>query len=189
MKKKRVAAVLVVFLFAVFYLIGTPLIWKWMYPIKYQEEIIEASRRYHVDPALILAIIRTESAFDHEQVSKKGAIGLMQLMPDTAQWVIRQAGFEPMAQEYLDNPKVNIDVGTWYVSFLLKKYNGNQVLAIAAYNAGPGKVNSWLEGEKWNGSRDHIEDIPYGETRHYVQRVLYYQERYRQIYQDELSRP
>ncbi len=188
MKKWKPAAILLAILLGVFLLINSPVIWKWMYPVKFEAEIQQASKRYQVDPFLILAIIRTESNFDANQISKKGAVGLMQVMPQTADWVIRQAAFDPMAIEYLNQPKVNIDVGAWYLSFLLKQYRGDMVMAIAAYNAGPGNVNTWVKHQRWEGTRETIEDIPYGETRHYVQRVLYYQKRYQEIYQNDFVR-
>ncbi|MFM1654240.1 lytic transglycosylase domain-containing protein [Brevibacillus sp. B_LB10_24] len=187
MRRKRRAAVLLLLLLGVFLLINTPFIWKWMYPVKYQPEIKLAAERFNVDPMLILAVIRTESAFEPKRVSKKGAVGLMQLMPDTANWIIKQAKFQGLAMEYLDDPKVNIDIGTWYLSYLLKQFDGDKVLALAAYNAGPGSVNKWLTQEIWDGSRERVEDIPYGETRHYVQRVLYYQEKYQKIYHNDFK--
>lgn len=187
MRRKRQASVLLIFLLAVFTLINTPLVWKWMYPIKYQEEIVKAAKHYQVNPHLILAIIRSESAFETNTVSKKGALGLMQVMPDTANWVINQAGLKLAEDASILDPKLNINIGTWYLSFLLEKFNGNMVQAIAAYNAGPGKVSTWLARDQWNGTVERIEDIPIGETRHYVQRVLYYQERYQKIYNNLLQ--
>jgi soluble lytic murein transglycosylase len=186
MKRRNRALLLIAVLMSVFLLINTPIVWKWMYPIKYQDVIVEASQRFQVDPYLVLAIIRSESAFRTDRVSKRGAVGLMQIMPETAEWVVNQAGFQPKTPDYLLDPRMNIHIGTWYLSFLLQKFNGNYVKAIAAYNAGPGKVNTWLLRDQWNGTRERIEDIPFGETRHYVQRVLYYHGRYQRIYDNEL---
>ncbi|CAJ1003634.1 MULTISPECIES: lytic transglycosylase domain-containing protein [Brevibacillus] len=187
MKRGRRAAGVLIVLMGVFLLINSPLVWKWMYPIKYQNEILEASRRYQVDPFLILAIIRSESGFKPDNVSKKGAIGLMQIMPDTAKWIVEQAGFQPKQKDYLYDPKMNIHIGTWYLSYLQQRFQGDVVKTIAAYNAGPGKVNAWLTREQWNGERDTLGDIPFSETRLYVQRVLYYHDRYRNIYSKEMQ--
>jgi soluble lytic murein transglycosylase len=184
MKRKKRAGALLIILFAVFLLINTPLVWKWMYPIKYEAEIVKAAKHFEVDPHLVLAIIRSESAFDPSTVSKKGAVGLMQVMPDTAEWVIGQAGFQTPANRSLQDPTLNINIGTWYLSYLLQSFDNNLVQALAAYNAGPGKVNSWLARRQWNGTVEDIEHIPFGETRHYVQRVLYYHERYKKIYKN-----
>lgn len=180
--KWKPTGILLTILMGVFLLINSPFVWKLMYPIKFEAEIQEAAKRFSVDPLLVLAIIRTESNFDHSQSSRKGAIGLMQVMPQTASWVISQAGFDSSSEEYLDEPKVNIDIGTWYLAHLLKQYNGNVVLSLAAYNAGPGNVNTWVKDQRWDGTKESIDDIPYGETRHYVQRVLYYHERYNKVY-------
>ncbi len=187
MKRNRAVWGLLTVLLGVFMAINTSTVWKWMYPIKYQQEIKQASQRYAVDPHLVLAIIRAESDFDPTRVSKKGALGLMQVMPDTASWVLSQADFADASMDNITHPKVNIDVGTWYLSFLLKKFAGDTVLAVAAYNAGPGNVTAWLARSQWNGSSDTIADIPIGETRHYVQRVLYFHQRYNQVYSDQLE--
>ncbi|WNC16257.1 lytic transglycosylase domain-containing protein [Brevibacillus brevis] len=186
MKLGRRAALILLILASVFLLLNTSLVWKWMYPIKYQKEILSASQTYQVDPYLILAVIRSESGFETDRVSKKGAVGLMQIMPDTAAWIVKQAGFQPTSDQYLYDPVMNIRIGTWYLNFLMDRYKGDLVKVIAAYNAGPGKVSGWLEGEQWSGRLEHIEDIPFGETRQYVQRVLYYHDRYKNIYSTDL---
>ncbi|TQK74075.1 soluble lytic murein transglycosylase [Brevibacillus sp. AG162] len=180
------AALIVLVLASVFLLLNTPLVWKWMYPIKYEQQIVTASLKYEVDPHLVLAVIRSESGFATDRVSKKGAVGLMQIMPETAEWIVKEAGFRPKDSQYLYDPVMNIEIGTWYLDFLLSRYDGDIVQVIAAYNAGPGKVNGWLASEQWDGTRETIEDIPYGETRQYVQRVLYYHDRYKNIYDFQL---
>ncbi len=91
---KRAALILLV-LASVFLLLNTPLVWKWMYPIKYEQQIVTAALKYEVDPHLVLAVIRSESGFATDRVSKKGAVGLMQIMPETAQWIVKEAGFRP----------------------------------------------------------------------------------------------
>ncbi|GED34568.1 lytic transglycosylase domain-containing protein [Brevibacillus centrosporus] len=187
MKPGRRAALILLILMSVFLLLNTPLVWKWMYPIKFQQEIVTASNKYNVDPYLILAVIRSESSFKTDRVSKKGAVGLMQIMPDTAAWIVQQAGFKPKDNQYLYDPVMNIHIGTWYLNFLLERYEGDLVKVIAAYNAGPGKVSGWLSNEQWSGQREHIEDIPFGETRQYVQRVLYYHDRYKKVYGKDLQ--
>ncbi|CAM3488499.1 MULTISPECIES: lytic transglycosylase domain-containing protein [Brevibacillus] len=186
MKPGRRRALILLILVGLFLLLNSSLVWKWMYPIKYRLEIMDAARQYSVDPHLILAVIRSESSFQSDRVSKKGAVGLMQIMPDTAKWIVDQGDFKPANEDYLYDPVMNIRIGTWYLQFLHARYEGDAAKIIAAYNAGPGKVNGWLSDGQWNGSRDHLEDIPYPETRMYVQRVLYYQDRYERVYDDEL---
>lgn len=189
MIKISVKEVMLLFLLVViFFMLNTGIVWKAMYPIKYEDEVNEASRKFAVDPYLALAIIQIESNFNAETTSKKGATGLMQLMPDTAQWAAEQGGFPDETINFLQKPEVNIHLGIWYLSFLNKQFNGNEVAVIAAYNAGPGNVEKWLATGRWDGRAETINEIPFGETRHYIQRVLYYYGRYVEIY-DGLFEP
>jgi len=126
----------------------------------------------------MFALIRQESSFDHGVVSPAGARGLMQLMPATAQALARQLGAAPVTQVSLvSDPAQNMQLGAAYMRGLLDQFSGSLPLAVAAYNAGPAKVNRWLadNGDPRTGKPemlDWIELIPYGETRNYVQRVL-----------------
>ena len=126
---------------------------------KYEDVIQQASRRFGIESTLIKAVIQAESDFNHRAVSHKGAQGLMQLMPETA---------DQMSVDNPFNPEENIFGGTRYLSSLLKRFNNNKHLALAAYNAGPEKV------ESYNGIP------PYRETRIFVKRVLSYYRRYNQ---------
>ncbi|WP_245590377.1 lytic transglycosylase domain-containing protein [Aneurinibacillus terranovensis] len=176
-------------LLVIFLLLDSRVIWKAMYPVYFKQQIFSSASRYHVDPYLVMAIIQIESKFDQRRVSRKGAVGLMQLMPSTAKWVIKQANFSSMAEEYLDEPDTNISIGTWYISYLYDMFDRNSYAVIAAYNAGPGNVKRWIAQGVWDGRGDTISNIPFGETRHYIQRVEYYKERYSKIYQDEYNKP
>ncbi|HJV44193.1 MAG TPA: lytic transglycosylase domain-containing protein [Bacillota bacterium] len=170
-------------LLVLFYLLNSPLFWKTMYPIRFQDEVKEATNQYNVDPHLVFAIIQIESNFKSERVSTKGAKGLMQLMPDTALWIVEQAGLPQETLDQLEHPQTNITIGAWYLAFLERKFHHNHFAVIAAYNAGPGNVEKWLKDNTWDGTYQHLDSIPYGETRHYVQRVLYFYGKYREIYQ------
>ncbi|WCN37227.1 lytic transglycosylase domain-containing protein [Aneurinibacillus uraniidurans] len=172
-------------LLVIFILLDMPWTWKLMYPVYYKEEIRKSASQYNVDPYLIMAVIQIESKFDKKRISKKGAVGLMQVMPSTADWAIKQAKLSPMASEYLDEPEVNIMLGTWYISFLYEMFERNPYAVLAAYNAGPGNVKRWLEQGKWDGRLETVSNIPFGETRHYVQRAIYYKQRYAKIYDGE----
>ncbi|MDQ0191131.1 lytic transglycosylase domain-containing protein [Alicyclobacillus cycloheptanicus] len=165
--------------------------WRWMYPIGYQTDIQQAARVSHVDPLLVASVIRVESKFQTEDVSHAGAIGLMQLMPQTAQWIAQQMRSEGLpynpsliggSTADLSVPAINIHVGAWYIHYLIKQFNGNEVAAIAAYNAGPKRVKQWLGSGQWNGELSTITDIPVGETRHFVDRVFYNYNLYQRIY-------
>ncbi|HBI04789.1 MAG TPA: lytic transglycosylase [Paenibacillaceae bacterium] len=184
MKKKRYVVSLIILL-VTFILLDSSLVLKIIFPVSYKQEIKNSAAHHNVDPYLIMAIIKIESKYNPRRVSKKGAVGLMQVMPNTAKWIIEEANFSKMAKEYLDEPDLNIELGSWYVNFLYKEFDNNLYATIAAYNAGPGNVRKWLNDGVWDGQKETIEKIPFGETRHYVQRVLYYQDKYRKIYEDE----
>ncbi len=129
------------------------------------------------EPALIHAIVRQESGFDTTAISRAGARGLMQLMPATAKQTARSLGLRYRRANLLSEPDYNIELGSAYLRWLIDKFDGHYVLAIAAYNAGPGRVNRWIRdhGHPKDGDVDvidWIEQIPFSETRNYVQRVL-----------------
>jgi soluble lytic murein transglycosylase len=129
-----------------------------------------------VEPALALGIIRQESSFDTTTVSPVGALGLMQLMPETAAQTAKLLGLRRLPSLTAD-PAVNIQLGTAYLHTLMEQFDGCTPLAVAAYNAGPGRVAEWLasNGDPRAGGVemiDWIEQIPFGETRNYVQRVI-----------------
>ncbi|HHW15045.1 MAG TPA: lytic transglycosylase domain-containing protein [Firmicutes bacterium] len=142
------------------------------FPIHYASFIAEAARTYRLDPHLLGALIRVESSFNPYARSVKGAVGLMQLMPGTADWIAAQRGLPPLEPTELVTPEVNIDYGSWYLRTLLTEFKEDPVLALAAYNSGRGTVRSWLAQRKWSGRLDEVEEIPFPETRAYVRRVL-----------------
>ncbi|WP_028548049.1 lytic transglycosylase domain-containing protein [Paenibacillus sp. UNC451MF] len=183
-RKKRVFALLLIS-FVILMFLSSDVVGKWLYPIRYQEEIRQHAANYEVDPLLVAAIIRVESNYKLNISSKKGAYGLMQLMPDTSEWIVEAGRFAPSFKEDLDNPSVSIELGTWYLGYLHKEFNGNTIAAVAGYNAGQGKVNRWLQNKEWDGTLKNSDSIPYGETRHYIQRVLYYYNKYHKLYAKE----
>ncbi|MCL6548259.1 MAG: lytic transglycosylase domain-containing protein [Alicyclobacillus sp.] len=193
----RRALISFVLLLLVVWLITSNPFWRWMYPIGYQATIQTASRYTNVDPLLIASVIRVESKFHRTDVSHAGAVGLMQLMPDTARWIAQKMDNEPGAagpvkhevalvaagqEALLARPDVNIQLGSWYIQYLTKRFAGNEVAAVAAYNAGPKRVEDWLRQKVWNGELASITDIPVGETRHFVDRVFYNYALYKRIY-------
>ncbi|UUZ80124.1 lytic transglycosylase domain-containing protein [Paenibacillus sp. P26] len=183
-RKKRFFALLLLG-FLIFLFLSSSMVGRWMYPIRFQQEIREMAGKYQLDPLLIAAIIRVESNYQSETVSKKGAYGLMQLMPDTSDWIIEKAHFSDDYKDQLHHPKVSIELGAWYLNWMAKQFDGNMVAVIAGYNAGHGKVSRWLQEREWDGTLNNSNTIPYGETRHYVQRVMYYYDIYKKLYQDE----
>ncbi|NIK76974.1 soluble lytic murein transglycosylase [Paenibacillus castaneae] len=180
--KKRVLLVLLLGLIAILFLksnwLGT-----WMYPVYYKQDIRVSASNYGVEPHLVAAIIRSETNYRTGKDSKKGALGLMQIMPDTANWVVQKAGFKEVTEDMLRNrADVSIEVGSWYLKSLHQQFDQNQIAAIAAYNAGPGNVRKWLDSGVWDGKLETVSRIPFGETRHYVQRVIYYYNKYKDLY-------
>lgn len=141
------------------------------YPLAFKSEVDVASRENGIDPLLILAVIREESRFDADARSIAGALGLMQLMPNTAQWVDRHIKIPLRHSGQLYDAKTNILIGSYYLKHLLKTYNSIPI-ALAAYNAGEDAVRDWLKKNSYNTIDEFIEDIPYSETRNYVKRVL-----------------
>ncbi|MCM3746965.1 lytic transglycosylase domain-containing protein [Paenibacillus pasadenensis] len=157
---------------------------RMMYPIAYMQSIETEASINDVDPYLIAAIIRVESNFKTDKVSSKGAGGVMQLMPETADWIIEMAKFDAATtrETVVGSAELSIKAGSWYVHALHDQFKGNSVAAVAAYNAGPGKVRQWMRDKVWDGTMEHLDQVPYGETRHYVQRVDYYYKKYKSLY-------
>ena len=153
------------------FLLNWQVVLRWFYPIRYVTEIAAHTQGTALDPYLVAALIRVESNFQPDACSMKGARGLMQLMPETAQWVAQQRGLKVAAIDLAD-PDTNIGLGTWYLTMLQEEFDGNLVVALAAYNGGRGNVSRWLSEQRWNGRLDGVRDIPFLETRLYVQRVL-----------------
>ena len=146
-------------------------------PRVYEAQVVRYSFAYEVDANLVYAVIKAESGFDRRAVSKKGAEGLMQLTKTTSIYVAEKLG-ENLEGIDLFDAETNIKYGVWYLSYLLKKF-GNRDFAVLAYNAGEGNVRKWIE----NGlSPDDPEDVPFPETRAYLERVRKYYNLYRRKY-------
>ena len=131
--------------------------------------IIQCAEEENISPSLLEAVILTESKFDEKAVSHVGAVGMMQLMPDTAHWISEESG---LPSDNLASPDQNIPLGAWYLNYLLKKYHNNEVFALAAYNAGRGTVDEWIEKNKWPEGFTDMEKIPFPETREFVKSVV-----------------
>lgn len=153
---------------------------RYLYPLKYEEEIAVYSEKYDLDPYLVAAVIRVESRFLPHVVSHKGAVGLMQIMPATADWAAEAMGLKDFHVDDLKNADTNIRIGTWYLAMLLKEFDGDTTLALAAYNGGMGNVAKWLKSGKLKGS--NAEEIPFEETRDFVSRVHKAYKWYKRLY-------
>ena len=147
------------------------------YPLRYQAIVRGHARNYRLDPALLAAVIYQESKFDATARSSSGAVGLMQLLPATAEGIALHTGGTKFRLSDLENPEINVRYGSWYLRHLLDKY-GNERLALAAYNAGQANVDSW---------RAAGEGIQFRETRAYVDRVEHLKGVYRKAYGSALG--
>jgi soluble lytic murein transglycosylase len=155
-------------------------------PLHHSDIIRQQAREKNLDPALIAAIIYAESKF-RDQTSPTGAKGLMQIQPETAKFIARRSGGAQFQVDDLGSPQINIQYGSWYLRYLLRQHDGNVVLAVASYNAGETNVAGWVERSRHRGRQFRIHDIPFPETRAYVQRVLQAERDYRSEYRAELG--
>src|SRR3954466_13501161 len=155
-------------------------------PLRHEDIIRQQSHKKGLDPALVAAVIYQESKFA-DQTSVAGARGLMQITPDTANFIAKQSGGIRFTQADLATPQINIAYGTWYLRWLLDRYDGRQSLAIAAYNAGFGHVDEWVRRAGGPDAFDPKTDIPFPETRNYVQQVLERRKDYARRYSRELG--
>jgi soluble lytic murein transglycosylase len=140
-----------------------------LYPFHYWDIIANWSRERKLSPALVIGLMRQESRFEAQIRSSSGAIGLMQIMPDTGSWIASKKG---VSNYNLDNPADNISFGTWYLDYTHSRYGDNSMLAVASYNAGPGAVAGWVESRGVGDPDEFVNNIPYEETRDYVSKVL-----------------
>ena len=180
-RRRRGAALLVVFaLVALLGALTAPdLVRQVTHPLEYEAEIRASATEFGVEPSLVAAVIKAESRFDPEATSSRGAYGLMQLLPETARFVSERTG---ISGDYRD-PETNIRIGTRYLSYLQSRFDGDQRLALAAYNSGEGRVDRWLS----RGDFDVSRDIPFAETRDYVRNVTESQRVYEDLYGEDLD--
>jgi soluble lytic murein transglycosylase len=155
--------------------------WEMLYPFGWREEVTAAAQRAGIDPFLVAALVREESSYYPRAVSRAGARGLMQLMPATARPMAEHRGLAFAGGELLDDPGVNLEIGTAFLAGLLREFKDPR-LALAAYNAGPGRLRQWWQARRTSDLEAFVEQIPYDETRQYVKRVMLSWEEYRRLY-------
>lgn len=161
---------------------------RYVYMWDYQQDIITYSQKNKLDPFLIAAIIKNESNFNHKAVSPVGAIGLMQIMPDTGEWIAKQMGLANYSKNSLYQTETNIRMGCWYVGELDHEFKHNLALIMIAYNAGRGQTKLWMEENGWDYDFNEPTKIPYPDTREYVQKVLRDRDKYYLYYKDRLNK-
>ena len=151
-----------------------------VYPLQYENLIQTQSERYGLEPAFVAGVVYAESRFKPDATSHKRAYGLMQILPETADFISARSGIQGDYRE----PRTNLKMGIWYLSYLDKRYLGDERLMLAAYNSGEGRVDRWISEEGF----DVGSDIPFVETRHYVENVLEAQKKYERLYGRNLDR-
>ena len=192
---KKILVVCLLFVAIYFFISAPPIQKNFLYPFPYRATVENYSSRWKVDKFLAIAVMKVESNFSERACSPSGAVGLMQIMPETAAWIAYQLGETPEEAsgdiKNLRDPETNIRYGTWYLAELMEEFKGNDVLALAAYNAGRGNVHEWIKENHWNENFSDVDKIPYAETRDYVKRVLHCRKKYKKLYStnDFISAP
>ena len=148
------------------------------YPLEYEQLVRANARNHDLDPALVAAVIYAESRFDPNARSAAGAVGLMQVLPETAEFIAQKTGGEDFVRADLRDPEINVRYGTWLLDYLRDYYEGDVSAALAAYHAGPGNVDEW---------RRTNQGIAFPETEAYVREVERVRRAYEQAYENELA--
>ncbi len=150
-----------------------------LFPLHYRQTLDEAAVKYGIDNTLFAALVKTESNFNETAVSKAGAKGLAQITTETAEWCANKMG---LSEYDLFNPYDNIEISAFYFSYLLGQFEGDETLALAAYNAGQGNVLKWISTPKYSPDGKTLQNIPFEETEKYIKKINFYQKVYRNIY-------
>lgn len=179
-KAKRVTFIIIcLFWGTVMFVYGTILIAKkYIYPLEYKEIVIVYADEYNIDRALIFSIIKTESSFNKNVVSSKGAVGLMQITESTANYISKMLGEDSYN---LKDAKTNIRYGCKYLRYLMDKFSNTQV-ALCAYNAGEGNVMGWLKNDKYSPDGKRLNNIPFDETKNYLEKIQKSFANYKKLY-------
>lgn len=148
---------------------GAYVFFRWRYPLEYREIIDRCADEYRLNRLFVYSVICTESRYNKDVKSSAGAVGLMQIMPSTGEWIAKKKGYEGFTEEALLDPETNISFGCWYLRYLSDKYDGREILIMAAYNAGPKNVEKWLNGRPLDSFTE--DDIAFKETKNYVKKI------------------
>jgi len=181
---KRNVVIIVILLLSISIGIGYEFLWikieEYTHPMDYSEFVTKYSADYGVPEYITYSVIKTESSFKSNAVSHAGAVGLMQIMPDTFKWIAEKLG-EVYSEGLLYDPETNIRYGTYYLAYLYSEY-GNWDTVFAAYNAGIGRVNGWISNDEYSDEYGNLKDIPIKETREYVIKINKAIEIYKKLY-------
>ena len=158
--------------------------WEYLFPLPYQTDVVRNARQHSLDPFMVAALIRQESEFNPQALSRAKAYGLTQVMPSTGRALARKVGIRRFSNRMLFQPSTNLKLGTLYLRSMLDKWNGKWEHTLASYNAGPNRVAEWITWNHCEEPAEFVESIPFTETREYVQAVLRNAALYRRIYED-----
>lgn len=182
LKKYKNSFKVILLIIVTFFFITTALkLTKYSFPIKYENLIEKYANKYEIEKELIFAVINAESRFNPNAVSKKGAKGLMQIMPDTAIWIAEKANINNITLDNYIQIENNINLGSWYLSYFLNLYQ-NEALALASYNAGRTNVLKWLSNSKYSNDGKTLHTIPFDETEKYLKRINFFKKGYKIIF-------
>ena len=159
-------------------------IMKLFYPDEYSYYIEKYSDKYNLDKFMVMGLISTESGFNPDAQSEKNAKGLMQITEETARWCIENFGIESSVETYT-NPKENIEIGCAYLNYLFEQFDNNKQNTLAAYNAGMGNVQGWLRDPRYSKDGKTLYEIPFPETKNYVEKVEMREKIYRELYEKQ----
>jgi soluble lytic murein transglycosylase len=187
--KKLIKKIIIFFTIIILIIIGSLVVLTTKYPIGYKSAIVKYSNEYNLDPYLVASIINVESKYDKNAVSSKEAKGLMQIAPQTGQWASEVLGIENYNEKMLFDPEINIRIGTWYLNNLFTEFNQNLDLVLAAYNAGSGNVNKWLDNDEYCKDGVELSVIPFKETRDYLVRIKDNYKVYSSVYKEYIMNP
>jgi len=168
-KKKSIVFVLILILLLVIFNFEN--IVKTFYPLDYKEYIEVHSKEYNLNPLFVAAVIKAESNFQVEAISKRDARGLMQITPSTAKWAASKLKIDNFDVNNLFEPDLNIKIGCWYLNDLSKEFGIDTTVILAAYNGGRGNVNKWLSNKEYSKDGKKLDYIPFKETDQYVKKI------------------
>lgn len=182
---KILGVLLTLVILAVIGIFASRYVLEYLYPLEYTEYVEKYSSEYKLDKHMVYAVIKAESGFNSQAVSPRDAKGLMQIMDSTGEWAAKKMDIDHFQSSMLLEPETNIRIGCWYISYLLKQFNNDNVLALAAYNAGSGNVSKWLKDPEISKDGKTLGVIPFQETDNYVGRIQKYYKMYKKLYAED----
>ncbi|MCL2321313.1 MAG: lytic transglycosylase domain-containing protein [Oscillospiraceae bacterium] len=162
--------------------IGSYSLIKNMFPKKYSTYVDYFANKYKLDKYLVYSVIKVESNFKETAISNKGAVGLMQIMPETGTWISQKMGMVGYTDDMLVDTETNIKMGSFYLSDLSEEFHGDINLMIAAYNGGRGNVKNWLSDPKYSDDGRNLKSIPFDETSNYLVKIKFTYKIYKFLY-------